>query len=131
MEKNLVIKNNSLKTFSVRGRVKSIRYAIEGLWAFFNEQHNAIIHLLLTTAAIIAAVVWKVGKTEMIAMVIVTGFVWSAELFNTAIEKLSDRITGEFDPKIKFIKDVSAAAVLISAISAFITGMIIFLPKIF
>jgi diacylglycerol kinase len=130
MEKELVIKNNAVKTFSIRARWKSILYALEGLLAFFREQHNAIIHLVMTVAAILAAVFLKVNKTEMMAIVMAAGFVWSAELFNTAIEKLADRVTKESDPRIKFIKDVSAAAVLVSAFAALITGMIIFLPKI-
>jgi len=51
-------------------------------------------------------------------------------LFNTAIEKLADMVSGDFHPSIKFIKDVSAAAVMVSAMAAFITGAIIFLPKL-
>jgi diacylglycerol kinase len=39
-------------------------------------------------------------------------------------------VSKDFDPRIKFIKDVSAAAVLLSAIAAFFTGAIIFLPKL-
>jgi diacylglycerol kinase len=56
--------------------------------------------------------------------------VWAAELFNTAIEKLADTVSKDFHPSIKFVKDVSAAAVLLSALAAFITGAIIFLPKL-
>jgi diacylglycerol kinase len=33
-------------------------------------------------------------------------------------------------PKVKFIKDVAAAAVLIAAVTAAIVGLLIFIPKI-
>ena len=116
--------------FSIRARIRSFRFAFEGLNSFFATQHNAVIHLLMTILAFVAALFFNVSKAETVAIVIAAGFVWAAELFNTAIEKLADTISEDFHPSIKFIKDVSAAAVLISAIAAFITGAIIFLPKI-
>ena len=70
-------------------------------------------------------------KAEAIGIALAIGFVWTAELFNTAIESLSDLVSKDHHPEIKFIKDVSAAAVLLSAIAAVITGAIIFIPKLF
>ncbi|HET9825733.1 MAG TPA: diacylglycerol kinase family protein [Chitinophagaceae bacterium] len=126
----MVTRNESPNSFSIRARLKSFRYAFEGLSSFFTSQHNAIIHLLITIFAFAAAAFFKVSKAELIAIIMATTFVWMAELFNTAIEKLSDVVSKEFHPTIKFIKDVSAAAVLVSAVAAFSTGMIIFVPKI-
>ena len=130
MKDELTIKKNESNFFSIKARLKSFRYAFEGLNSFFNAQHNAIIHLLMTILAFSAAVYFNVTKREVIAIILATGFVWTAELFNTAIEKLADMLSKEFHPGIKFIKDVSAAAVLLSAITAFLTGVIIFLPKL-
>jgi len=45
-------------------------------------------------------------------------FVLIVELLNTAIEKLSDRVTREPDPAIKRIKDMGSAAVLLSLLAA-------------
>jgi diacylglycerol kinase len=56
--------------------------------------------------------------------------VFIAELFNTTIETLVDLVSPEFNPKAGLIKDISAAAVLIAALMALITGIIILLPKI-
>lgn len=67
---------------------------------------------------------------EIILIIIVTGMVWCAELFNTAIEKMADLITKERHPTIKFIKDIAAGAVMIAALIALFTGGIIFIPKI-
>jgi diacylglycerol kinase (ATP) len=130
MKKELIVKNEQQASFSIKERLKSIRYAYEGLNAFFASQHNAIIHLVLTIVSFMAAIFFNVSKTEMMAIIIVSAFVWSAELFNTAIEKLADLVSKDFDPRIKFIKDVSAAAVLLSAIAALLTGAIVFIPKL-
>lgn len=123
--------NESPNSFSVKARIKSFRYAFDGLNSFFATQHNAIIHLAITIFVFAGAAFFDLAKSEWAAIVLATGLVWVAELFNTAIEKLSDMVSKEFHPIIKFIKDVSAAAVLVSAIAALIMGGIIFLPKIF
>jgi diacylglycerol kinase len=115
--------------FSIKARRNSFKYAIDGMVKFFSTEHNSLLHLLATIIAIILALVLQVSKLEIVALVIVIGLVWLTELFNTAIEKIMDFITVKQDPLIRYIKDVSAAAVLVSAIVAFITGCIVFIPK--
>jgi diacylglycerol kinase (ATP) len=117
------------KSFSLKERGKSIRYAWEGVNAFFESQHNAIIHLYCTVLVVIAAVFFDVSKMELIALLFAAGFVWTAEIFNTAVEALSDHVTPGHHPRVKFIKDLSAAAVLVAALTAVCTGLLIFIPK--
>jgi len=126
----MITRNESPNSFSWNARLKSFRYAFEGLTIFFAAEHNAIIHLLITIFVFIAAAFFNLSKGEWIAIILATGFVWTTELFNTAIERLSDLVSKDFNPEIKFIKDVSAAAVLVAAVVAFLTGAIIFIPKI-
>jgi diacylglycerol kinase (ATP) len=118
-------------SFSMKARATSIRYAYEGLLAFFTSQHNAIIHLVFTLVVFVATIVLRVTTREMIALVLSTGFVWSAEIFNTAIEAAMDHLSPARHPRIKFIKDVSAAAVLVAALTAATVGLLIFIPKLF
>jgi diacylglycerol kinase len=116
--------------FSIKARRNSFKYAINGILNFFSSEHNSLLHLLATIVAVILALMLQVSKLEIVALVIVIGLVWLAEFFNTAIEKIMDFITDKQDPRIRYIKDVSAAAVLVSAIIAFITGCIVFIPKL-
>jgi len=126
----MITRNESPNSFSWIARFKSFRYAFGGLTAFFAEEHNAIVHLFITISVFIGAAFFDLSKGEWIAIILATGFVWVTELFNTAIERLSDLVSKDFHPGIKFVKDVSAAAVLVAAVVAFLTGVIIFLPKI-
>ncbi|HEV8504613.1 MAG TPA: diacylglycerol kinase family protein [Chitinophagaceae bacterium] len=130
MKNELAIKKIPSNPFSIKARLKSFQFAFAGLNSFFSTQHNAIIHLIMTLLAFSAAVLYHVTKVEAIAITLSVGFVWTAELLNTAIEKLADLVSTDHHPAIKFIKDVSAAGVLLSALAAFITGAIIFLPKL-
>ncbi len=54
-----------------------------------------------------------------------------AEGFNTAIEKLCDKVSPQRDPLIEIAKDIAAGAVLLFVFSAVIIGLIVFLPHIF
>ena len=55
---------------------------------------------------------------ERFALIGVIVFVLIVELLNTAIEKLSDRITRDNDPAIKHVKDMGSAAVGLSLLAA-------------
>ncbi len=119
------------KSFSLGDRILSFGFAIQGLITFFKTQHNAWIHLLATIVVIVLGFVLKVDKTEWCWLIISIGFVFAAEMFNTAIEFLTDIVSPQFHPTAKKVKDVSAGAVLIAALCAVLIGLIVFLPKLF
>jgi diacylglycerol kinase (ATP) len=117
--------------FSIRARVKSFRFAIEGISSFFKREHNAWLHFLATIAVFILAAVVGVTKNELLALVFAIGFVWVAEMFNTCIERMMDFVSVKQDAEIKFIKDLAAGAVLTAAITALAVGAVVFIPKLF
>jgi diacylglycerol kinase len=118
------------KTFSFRARAKSFRFAWEGIARFFACEHNAWIHLAFTILVFMASWYLHVSRSEFLLLIIATGFVWVAEIFNTAIEKIMDFIEPGYHMSVKRIKDLSAAAVLVAAITAATTGAFIFIPKL-
>lgn len=117
--------------FSLRGRVDSFCYAGEGIIRFFKMEHNAWLHLAATVGVAGLVIVYGVNRLEAVLLVFCVGFVWAAEVFNTCIEKIMDFISTEKHPQIRLIKDMSAGAVLIAAVTALIIGLIVFIPKIF
>ena len=80
--------------------------------------------------AIILGIVLKISNIEWIAIIMVIGLVFSIEIINSAIENLADFVSPNYNEIIKKVKDLSAAAVLISALVSLIIGIIIFIPKI-
>jgi len=118
------------KKFSVMARIKSFKYAFEGLKFLFEAEHNARVHLFITVLVVILGFVFSVSALEWIAILFAIGFVFVTEILNTSIEKICDFISLEKHIQIKRIKDLAAAAVIISAIIAVIIGFIIFLPKL-
>jgi diacylglycerol kinase len=118
------------KKFSITDRLKSFKYAFNGLRILFKEEHNARIHAFITFMVLFAAYLLKISALEWIALLFAIGLVISQEIINTAIEHIANFILPGKDHQIKIIKDLSAAAVLITAIIAVIIGFIIFIPKL-
>jgi undecaprenol kinase/diacylglycerol kinase (ATP) len=96
----------------------------------FKEEHNSRIHFFVAICVIIAGFVFKVTLYEWMALVFAVGFVIAMEIVNTVIENISDFVSPEKNERIKKIKDLSAAGVLISALTALIIGLIVFIPEI-
>jgi len=117
------------KKRSFRATLKSFAYAFAGIKDFWQIEPNARLHLLAASIAIIAGFVLHISPVEWLFILLAITFVFVAEMFNTALEILCDKVSPEIHPLIKKIKDLAAGAVLLTALFAFITGMIIFLPK--
>jgi diacylglycerol kinase (ATP) len=117
--------------FSFRARVRSFRFALEGIAEFFQSEHNAWLHFMATVAVFTLATLVGVTKNELLALVFAIGFVWVAEMFNTCIERVMDFVSDQRHKEIKFIKDLAAGAVLIAAITALVVGCVVFIPKLF
>jgi diacylglycerol kinase (ATP) len=117
--------------FSIINRFKSFKYAFQGLKLFFTLEHNGRVHLFAAIVAIALSFYLKLSSLEWIAILGVISAVIVTEILNSAIEKLADVVSPDFHPKIKIVKDLSAAAVLVAAFLALAVGTIIFIPKLF
>ena len=115
--------------FSLKSRLGSFRFAVNGLLLLLKNEHNSRIHILATIIAIIMGIIMKLDHYEWSLLIIVIGAVFLTELLNSSIESLADLIDPEFNEPIMRAKDYSAAAVLISAIVAIVVGGLIFIPK--
>lgn len=118
------------RKFSIIERFGSFRHAFHGIVTLLRYEHNARIHLFILVIVILAGFLFRISGTDWMAILFVTGLVFASECFNTAVEYLSDLITGEQDANIRKAKDIAAAGVLISAAISVVTGLIIFIPEI-
>jgi diacylglycerol kinase (ATP) len=68
---------------------------------------------------------WFIGVTpaRRVELIIVILLLLVVELLNTAIEKLSDRLTTDHDPQIGRVKDMGSAAVGVALLIAGITWL--------
>ena len=115
------------KSIHPLARLSSFGYALKGIASLVRQEPNARIHAVATIAAIGFGYYRDISKGEWIALAIVIALVWMAEGLNTCVEMLCDLwCKGEYHPQVKIIKDIAVAAVLIAAMCATLTGLIIF-----
>ncbi len=116
--------------FSVRKRIRSFAFAFKGLKTFIKTQHNGWIHCVVAIFVIAAGFFFQLSVPEWLFVVFAIGFVFVAEIFNTAIEFLVNLLSPNFNSKAGLVKDIAAGAVLVAAFTAVVVGIIIFYPKI-
>ena len=114
----------------LRKRADAFKYAFKGIYRLFRSEAHAKIHLSAAICVIIAGFIFGISLFEWCAVSLCIGGVFMAEGFNTAIEKLADKVSPERDPLIGAAKDLAAGAVLMFVFGAVAVGLVIFLPKL-
>jgi len=109
---------------------KSFKYAFRGLKYVIKNEQNFQIEILGAILVVILMVVFPTRALEKIALFIVIFAVLVIELINTIFERVVDILKPRVHPYAQLVKDIMAAAVLLSSIGAIIVGVIIFYPYI-
>jgi diacylglycerol kinase len=108
--------------------LKSVTHAINGLISALKTERNLRIDIAAMLIAIAFGFYLKLTIITWGLMILVIGFVLVAELFNTAIERLGDEAANGVQKQlIKRAKDIAAAGVLLSALTALILGILFLL----
>lgn len=115
---------------SLKKEIKSFSCAFSGIAYLFKNETHAKYHLFVTVCVVAAGFAFGIKATEWLVVLLTIGVVMAAEAFNTAVEKLADVVSPQFDERIGRVKDVAAGAVLICAIISVVIGAVIFLPYI-
>lgn len=111
-------------------KIESFRYALRGLGVAWEEEHNFRFEIFWAVLTVFLALFLRLPQMEFLIIIFMIGFVLATEVLNTALEELCDKFEPSHDPHIAKIKDLAAAAVLISSLTALIVGLIIFVPRL-
>lgn len=114
--------------FTLRSRILSFRYALQGLTFALVTQHNFRIHLVAATAAIGLGVFWQISADDWRWIVVAIAIVLAAELVNTSFEHLCDVVQPDLHASVRAAKDVAAGAVLVCSIASAVIGVMVFWP---
>lgn len=110
--------------------LKAISIALRGIAVAWLLERHMKLHSL--AAVVVALLAWFAGVDAIswAVLLLCVGLVVSLELMNSALERLSNRVTMETDPLIRDAKDMSAAAVLAASLFAAIIGLILLGPPL-
>jgi len=115
----------------MRGFRESFKLAVLGIGYLFLYHRNMRIIFIFGITAFILGLHFSLKGIELVALCITITLVFMAEIFNTAIEMLMDILSEKYHVKIKLVKDIAAAVVLLTSLNAVAAGYVLFLRKIF
>ena len=114
-----------------RDVISSLEFALTGIFTAFKEEKNMKSHVLSAVAAIIAGLIFRISAAEWLFLLLSIFLVIAFEIMNSAIENVVDLASDyHFSMRAKNAKDMAAGAVLVVSGFAVVTGLIIFVPKI-
>lgn len=115
----------------MHGFPESFKIAVKGIYYLFLYHRNMRIIFMLGIVAVLMGIYFRLKGIELTALCITVTLVFMAEMFNSAIEMLMNMLTTKYHERIKLVKDISAAVVLIASLNAIAVGYALFLRKIF
>lgn len=110
---------------------KSFLNSFRGVYMMIKTERNFRIELLAFFVNLFLIFYFNLNKTDTALIILASFAVLSAEIFNTAIEKICDIVQPDFDRRIGFIKDIAAGAVVLTAIASVIVGVLVYWKYIF
>jgi len=97
--------------------------ALRGLAVGVRGQPSFCVHFPIAIGVVALATWLQVSQAEWLALILCITIVFSAELFNSAIEHLARAITRKENPEIRDALDIASGAVLVVALGAGVVGL--------
>lgn len=114
----------------IKRLLKSFSYAASGVLHCIKKERNLRIHLTFLTYmfSILLSTDWFIlSRADYAVLVVISALVISTEIINTAVENAVNLASEEHTEYGRIAKDAAAGAVLVAAIFAIITGLVIML----
>jgi diacylglycerol kinase (ATP) len=112
------------------GLLRSFRFAFRGLARVLARERNARIHLAAGVVALAASLWLGLARAEIALVVLAIALVLAAEVFNTVVERVLDLLHPGHSERVRAIKDMSAAAVLVTALGALAIALLLLVPRL-
>lgn len=120
-----------MKKYQSTNFIKSALHAADGLYLAFKTQRNFRKHIVIAICVFVLALLLKARGVELALIIATNAGVLVVELINSVIEFIMDAYyKNNYSRLCKFAKDISAGAVLLSAITSAIVAIVILLPKL-
>ncbi|HEY4505596.1 MAG TPA: diacylglycerol kinase [Candidatus Paceibacterota bacterium] len=111
--------------------INSFMYAWRGFVTTWKEENNFRIEVFITIIILFFIYFFDFSLLETAISVLAITIVLCAEVINTAIEDLCNKVEPNHDPIIAKIKDTSSAFVLVSVGGSVFVGFLIFYNHFF
>ncbi|OGY57487.1 MAG: hypothetical protein A3D47_02295 [Candidatus Colwellbacteria bacterium RIFCSPHIGHO2_02_FULL_43_15] len=114
--------------------IKNTNRGLRAAWAGLKETivfERSFKTMLIISALVVAAMFYfPTSRLEKVVLLLATFSVLILELINSAVERIMDVVTIEHDDRIRVIKDLMAAIVLLASLGSAVVGFLIFYPYV-
>lgn len=110
--------------------LRSFTHAARGLATVFRSEQNFRIQLGVAFFVFIAMFLLPTTRAEKVALVVVASWVLVLELLNSVLERFIDLVKPRLHEYAREIKDLMAAAVLLTSIVSVVVGVLILYPYV-
>ena len=114
-----------------KGWIGSLNCAVEGLLYAFRTQKHIKVQYLMAIGVLVLSLLLRLPTVEFVIFAVAIVMLLLTEMINTAIEEVVNLIEDRHHIIAKNAKDVSAGAVLISAIGVAIVAYMIFVRHLY
>lgn len=107
-----------MSAFKNQSFIMRLRFALAGLAHAIGAERSLRTQLAAFAAALAGLIFFRPAPHWWALVLLASGAVLAAELFNTAIEHLADHLHPQLHLQIRIVKDCAAAAVLVLVLGA-------------
>lgn len=127
--KMLVSAKKSYKTTKkiILDRWKGFKIGCAGLYDVLLNDKNIKIYSMIAIAVITIFTFLRISTVAWLLVLSAVSLVFISEILNTAIENICNLVTRDYNIQIKYIKDISAGAVVLAIFYSVIVGIVVFL----
>lgn len=106
--------------------LKSLKNAFKGILYCIHTERNMRIHTVAALYVLIFSKYFNLSTEKYSILLLIIGLIFSFELLNTGVEKMTDTLIDKYNINVKIIKDLFAGSVLILAIISIVIGILFF-----
>ncbi len=111
--------------------IKSVKAAIRGISFTFIHEKNFQIEIISAFFVLLFLFITGAEIWRWLVSIMMIIFIMTAELVNTALERIVDMLKPQKHPYAKIVKDIAAGMVLIAVIGVSVAGAVVLGPLVY
>ena len=111
----------------MKNQIFGFKCAFKGIWDTLKSESHMRFHMVAAFYVVIFSFFYSFSIIQWAILILTMVLVMVLEMVNTCIEKLCNLVADRYEPLVKIAKDISAGAVLLSAIGSAVVAVLFFL----
>ena len=111
----------------MKNQIFGFKCAFKGIWDTLKSESHMRFHMVAAFYVVIFSFFYSFSIIQWAILILTMVLIMVLEMVNTCIEKLCNLVADRYEPLVKIAKDISAGAVLLSAIGSAVVAVLFFL----